>query len=249
MHKQPYLTLLDPHAEDEPFPPVDMAWEEPNGLLAIGGNLNITRLLTAYRSGIFPWYSADEPIYWWSPNPRAVIYPHNINFPRSLRKIMRNKGYCIRFDGQFPAVVNACAAPRAKTEDTWITPEMYHAYCHLFRLGHAHSVEVYNKNKELVGGLYGVAANGVFSGESMFSREPSTSKLALIALAYHLQQWGFHLIDCQVESPHLMRMGAENISRKHYLKILRATHTPKVHWRFNTKFDLSQWQPEKTLFK
>lgn len=237
------LTLLNPNVDNEVFPPVDMAWDEPNGLLAVGGNLHPMRLINAYQSGVFPWFSPNEPIYWWSPNPRAVLYPHKIRFSRSLRKVMRNKGYSINFDQDFPATVNACAAPRAGNGGTWITNEMFQAYCNLHRLGYAHSVEVRNQDNELIGGLYGVVANGVFSGESMFSKTPNTSKLALVALAYHLQQWGFHLIDCQIESDHLLSMGAEEISRSHYINILKQTQTPAIDWQFDQTTDLSHWQP------
>jgi leucyl/phenylalanyl-tRNA--protein transferase len=244
MQDEPSLTLLDPSVDNEPFPPVEMAWEEPNGLLAIGGNLHASRLLNAYRSGVFPWYSDNEPIYWWSPDPRAVLFPHNIRFSRSLRKVIRNKGYTITFDKSFSAVVSACAAPRAYSDGTWITEDMFHAYCELAMQGQAHSVEVWNTNGDLVGGLYGVNANGVFSGESMFSKEPNTSKIALIALAYHLQKWGYALIDCQIESEHLLSMGAEEIKREQYIKILRSTQTPDAVWVVEDELNLSHWKPQ-----
>ncbi len=238
------LILLDPHASDEPFPPVEMAWEEPNGLLAFGGDLSEQRLINAYNSGIFPWYNPDEPIYWWSPDPRAVLYPNKIHLSRSLRKTIRNKGYSISFDRDFPAVVKSCAAPRMDSGGTWITNEMYLAYLHLHKIGRAHSVEVWNSDQELVGGLYGVVAGGVFSGESMFSKERDTSKVAFIALAWHMQHWGYSLIDCQIENPHLSSMGAENISRKKYMGILKTTrefsHSP---WEFDETVDLSYWKP------
>ena len=237
-----FLTVLDPYAPNEAFPPTELAWESPNGLLAVGGCLSVPRLINAYRSGIFPWFNQGEPIYWWSPDPRAVLYPHKIKFSRSLRKSMRNKGYKIFFDHDFTAVLKACAAPRSSQEGTWITDEMFQAYQSLHIAGIAHSVEVYNADDHLVGGLYGVAANGVFSGESMFSRERDVSKIALIALAYHLHQWGFSLIDCQMESAHLTSMGAENISRNHYIKILRQTHPIDVQWQIDHGCDLSRWQ-------
>lgn len=247
-----YLTLLDPYASDEPFPPLEMAWEEPNGLLAMGGDLTTERLITAYQSGIFPWFSPEEPIYWWSPDPRAVIYPHKINFRRSLRKNMRNKGYRITFDHCFDEVVKACAAPRSYSEGTWITQEMFDAYFKLHQLGLAHSVEVWNANDELVGGLYGVDTGKIFSGESMFSLERDTSKMAFIALAKQTQAWDYKLIDCQIENPHLMSMGAENIPRNEYLKILRsatildAQIAEKRHWTIEVDcIKLSQWQPEE----
>ncbi|HFC93260.1 MAG TPA: leucyl/phenylalanyl-tRNA--protein transferase [Leucothrix mucor] len=247
----PFLTLLDPYSSDEPFPPVEMAWNEPNGLLAMGGDLSSERLINAYRSGIFPWFSPEEPIYWWSPDPRAVLYPHKINFRRSLRKTMRNKGYRITFDHSFAEVVHACAAPRSYTDGTWITQEMYHAYIALHKLNIAHSVEVWNSENKLVGGLYGVDTGGVFSGESMFSIERDTSKMAFIALAKLTQQRGHTLIDCQIENPHLISMGAENIPRQHYIKVLNTTASisvntvPVDNWKMEIDCaELSQWQPE-----
>ena len=244
------LILLDPHASDEPFPPVDLAWEEPNGLLAFGGDLSPTRLINAYRSGVFPWYNPEEPIYWWCPDPRAVLYPTQIHLSKSLRKSIRNKlghGYEIRFDSDFANVVKSCAAPRDSSGGTWITNEMFHAYLELHKLGIAHSVEVWNDKNELVGGLYGIATGGVFSGESMFSNEPDVSKIALAALTWHIQKWGYSLIDCQIENPHLMRMGAVNIPRKEYLTTLKTSrYFNQPEWKFDTDCELSYWQPDLT---
>lgn len=240
------LTLLDPHASDEPFPPVELAFTEPNGLLAFGGDLSPERLVNAYQSGIFPWYNPDEPIYWWSPDPRAVLFPNKIKLRRSLRKSIRNKGYKISFDQDFTGVVQSCATARSSSGGTWISNEMFMAYTQLFKLGIAHSVEVLNDRDELVGGLYGVATGGVFSGESMFSTERDASKVAFIALAWHLQQWGYSLIDCQIENSHLSSMGAENIARKEYLNILKTTQCfEHQDWGFNPDCDLSHWQPEQ----
>ncbi len=240
------LTLLDPHASNEPFPPVELAFTEPNGLLAFGGDLSPTRLINAYQSGIFPWYNPDEPIYWWSPDPRAVLYPEKIILRRSLRKSIRNKGYKISFDKDFSGVVQSCAAARTNSGGTWISNEMFMAYSQLFKLGVAHSVEIWNAKNELVGGLYGVATGGVFSGESMFSNERDTSKIAFIALAWHLQQWGYSLIDCQIENSHLTSMGAENIDRKGYLSILKTTqYFVHEEWSFDPECDLSHWLPNK----
>ena len=239
------LVLLDPHASDEPFPPVEMAWDEPNGLLAFGGDLSPNRLINAYKSGIFPWYNPDEPIYWWSPNPRAVLFPNKIRLSRSLRKTIRNKGYTITFDKEFSGVVQACAEPRLQSGGTWITNEMHLAYIKLHHMKVAHSVEIWNKEKKLVGGLYGVSSGGVFSGESMFSKEKSTSKIAFIALAWHLQNWGYSIIDCQIENSHLSSMGAENIPRKKYLEILKTSQFfNHEKWAYNTECDLSHWQPQ-----
>ncbi len=239
------LTLLDANWPEEPFPPVEVAWEEPNGLLAVGGDLSLPRLLNAYKAGIFPWFGPREPIYWWSPDPRAVLFPHKIRITRSLRKSMRNKGYRVTFDTCFADVVDACAAPRAYTNGTWITHEMHTAYCMLHARDIAHSIEVWNPAGELVGGLYGVVTGGVFNGESMFSREPDTSKMAMVAMAYHLQKWGFAVIDCQIANPHLVNMGAENIPRADYLSILHQhLHKPAVRWEVDEAFDLSTWEPQ-----
>lgn len=241
--KEP-LTLLDPHSSDEPFPDVNNALTEPNGLLAFGGDLSPTRLVNAYKSGIFPWFNPDEPIYWWSPNPRAVLYPKKIKLRRSLRKSIRNKDYKITFDQDFSGVIQSCATVRSNSGGTWISNEMFMAYKHLFNLGLAHSVEIWNSDNELVGGLYGVATGGVFSGESMFSRESDTSKIAFIALAWHLQNWGYTLIDCQIRNSHLTSMGAENIDRKKYLSILKTTqYFNHTEWIFDPQCDLSHWQP------
>ena len=245
------LVLLDPHASDEPFPPVEMAWEEPNGLLAFGGDLSPTRLTNAYKSGIFPWFNPDEPIYWWCPDPRAVLFPEQIKISKSLRKSIRKiikSGYSIRFDTDFSSVVKACAAPRMFSGGTWITNEMHDAYQRLFEQGTAHSVEVWNDSDELVGGLYGIASGGVFSGESMFSRERDVSKIAFAALAWHSQHWGYSVIDCQIENSHLTSMGAINIPRKKYLQILKTSREfTQPKWEFVEDNDLSRWEPKNTL--
>ena len=238
------LTLLDANWSEQPFPPVEMAWDEPNGLLAVGGDLSVPRLLNAYQAGIFPWFGPREPIYWWSPNPRAVLFPHKVHLTRSLRKSMRNKGYRITFDHCFSQVVQACAAPRSYADGTWITHEMHDAYWDLHHHGRAHSIEVWNAEQILVGGLYGVVTGGVFNGESMFSREPDTSKIAMVAMAYHLQQWGFAVIDCQILNSHLLSMGAEQIPRSEYLTLLNNhINLPMPSWQVNHTVDLSRWQP------
>lgn len=239
------LHLLNPNRPDEDFPPVELAWDEPNGLLAVGGDLSLPRLVNAYSHGIFPWFGPREPIYWWSPDPRAVLFPQHIHITRSLRKSMRNKGYQVQFDRNFPEVVRACSAPRSYTNGTWITADMHAAYCRLHQAGYAHSVEIYDASgKELLGGLYGVAMGGVFCGESMFSREPDTSKMALVALACHLHTWGFAVIDCQMPNPYLMSMGAETISRADFLQVLAHNrHTPATaSWQVDTGVDLSRWE-------
>jgi leucyl/phenylalanyl-tRNA--protein transferase len=178
-----------------------------------------------------------------------VLYPNQIRLSRSLRKSIRskfNKGYEIRFDTDFSAVVKSCAAPRTQSGGTWITNEMFLAYVELHKMGIAHSVEVWNDKNKLVGGLYGISTGGVFSGESMFSKERDVSKVAFAALAWHMNDWGYSLIDCQIENPHLMSMGAINIPRKDYLAVLKTTKFFKQSdWVYNADCDLSHWQPNK----
>ena len=202
------------------FPPVAHAMAEPNGLLAAGGDLSTDRLLAAYREGIFPWYSDGQPILWWSPNPRAVLFPERVRIPRSLHRVLRSGQFRVSMDTAFERVIRACAAPRKDDEGTWITSEMLHAYERLHRLGLAHSVEVW-RAENLVGGLYGVAFGRLFFGESMFSRTNDASKVALVHLCGQLLEWGFPLIDCQQTSAHLQRMGAEDIPRSDFVRLLR----------------------------
>lgn len=214
------LPWLDPRDDGQPFPPPDRALTEPDGLLAVGGSLSPRRLLRAYRQGIFPWYSVDQPILWWSPNPRLVLFPESVNVARSLRQTLKKGRFTWTVDAAFATVIAACAAPRAgQNAGTWITPEMNRAYCRLYRLGHAHSIETWHQG-ELVGGLYGVAVGQVFFGESMFSLMSDASKTALVILAAQLRRWGFALIDCQVRTEHLARMGAVEINRAVFLQLL-----------------------------
>ena len=213
------LPWLDPRDDGQPFPPPDRALTEPDGLLAAGGNLSPRRLLRAYRQGIFPWYSTGQPILWWSPDPRLVLFPESVNISRSLRQTLKKGRFTLTADTAFSATIAACAAPRAGQAGTWITPEMNRAYCRLHRLGHAHSIETWHGN-ELVGGLYGVAVGQVFFGESMFSAMSDASKVALATLATQLRRWGFALIDCQVRTEHLARMGAVEIARATFLQLL-----------------------------
>ena len=214
------LYLLDSEHPEAPFPPVGEAETEPNGLLAVGGDLSSQRLLNAYRQGIFPWYSPGQPILWWSPDPRTVLFPEKIRISRSLAKTLRNKPFTLSFDRDFESVVAACAAPRNYQQETWITSQMAQAYNALHRFGHAHSVEVWHQGK-LAGGLYGVAIGRVFFGESMFSVQRDGSKVALVHLAQHLVDWGYRMIDCQVYSSHLVSLGAEEISRARFCEHLR----------------------------
>ncbi|WP_319024688.1 leucyl/phenylalanyl-tRNA--protein transferase [Microbulbifer hainanensis] len=214
-----YLTLLD--SESIEFPPTSGALSDPNGLLAIGGDLSPDWLLAAYRRGIFPWYSDDQPILWWSPSPRCVVFPEHFAIRRSLRKTLRRGNFAVTFDRAFDAVVEACRAPRADAEGTWITDEMRDAYCEMHWRGHAHSVEVW-REQELVGGLYGVALGRIFFGESMFHRVTDASKVAFVHLVRQLELWGCPLIDCQVSNPHLTSLGAVEVSREDFERLLEA---------------------------
>jgi leucyl/phenylalanyl-tRNA--protein transferase len=215
------MIVLRPGRHDLRFPPVEYA--TPEGLLAVGGDLSSERLLEAYRHGIFPWYSAGQPILWWSPDPRAVLYPDKLRISRSLRKTLKHGHFHVRFDSCFRQVMLACAAPRAQHPDggTWITDDMVNAYCRLHDLGYAHSIETWSQDR-LVGGLYGVALGGVFFGESMFARATDASKVALAALVSRLRAWNFTLLDCQLPSAHLASLGAEEIPRPVFLAELAA---------------------------
>lgn len=204
----------DPQA---PFPDVATALRRPEGLLAFGGDLSPTRLLNAYRHGIFPWFSPGQPILWWSPDPRTVLRSDGVRLSRRFRRALRGSDWQARADTAFDAVVAACAtAPRRGQDGTWISDDMRRAYGALHRLGHAHSVEVY-AGERLVGGIYGVALGRMFFGESMFSAESGGSKAALAALAHRLHGWGWPLIDAQVENDHLRRLGAETWPRARFL--------------------------------
>jgi len=194
------------------FPPVETALADPNGLLAMGGDLSLARLLDAYRHGIFPWFNAGEPILWWCPDPRMVLAPDEVRITRSLAKRLRHGDFELRVDTAFVDVMRGCAAPRGDDGGTWISPVMVAAYSRLFEAGYAHSVETW-RDGQLVGGLYGVAIGRMFYGESMFSRETDASKVALVRLAQQLQRWEFGLIDCQMETPHLARMGGRTMPR------------------------------------
>jgi leucyl/phenylalanyl-tRNA--protein transferase len=215
-HKPSRPRLLDPR--DLAFPDVELALREPNGLLAVGGDLSPARLIEAYRNGIFPWYGEGEPILWWSPHPRMVLFPERLHVSRSLRKLLKQGRYNVTFDQDFASVIKQCAALREG--GTWITQEMQHAYCKLHELGYAHSVEC-RRDDKLAGGLYGVALGRVFFGESMFSLEPNASKVALVRLAERLRQSGYRMIDCQVHSAHLQGMGAQDIPRAEFLRMLK----------------------------
>jgi leucyl/phenylalanyl-tRNA--protein transferase len=209
-------------SEAPEFPPLDTALAEPNGLLAAGGDLDPRRILAAYRRGIFPWYSAGEPILWWSPDPRMVLLPDELKISRSFAKTLRNANYEVRLDTTFDDVIHACAVmPRDGQPGTWITAEMQEAYRALHRLGYAHSVETWIDGK-LAGGLYGIALGQAFYGESMFSHVRDASKIALAHLCAHLKQRGFGIIDCQMETAHLASLGARPIPRRDFVARLDA---------------------------
>ncbi|QIK38495.1 leucyl/phenylalanyl-tRNA--protein transferase [Caldichromatium japonicum] len=216
------IPWLDPDDHSH-FPAPHLALAEPNGLLAIGGDLSPTRLLQAYRRGIFPWFGPGDPILWWSPDPRAVLFPTQLRISRSLRKRLRRCGLTTTLDRAFRAVIQQCAAPREPKGGTWLVPEMIAAYCQLHTLGLAHSVEVWQGNT-LVGGLYGVALGRVFFGESMFSRVDDASKIALVHLCEQLVDWDFVLIDCQMMTAHLHSLGAVALARAEFLTLI-AEHT------------------------
>ena len=223
--------IIPPHAPPDFFPPVDQAMHEPDGLLAIGGDLSCERLLAAYCRGIFPWYNDGEPILWWSPNPRCVLIPGKIHVSRRLARTARQSTVNVRLDTCFDDVIRGCAAPRGYTDQTWITSDMARAYSDLHRAGHAHSVEAFEDNK-LVGGLYGIAVGRAFFGESMFSVRRDASKLVLMALSAWLEKHEFGLIDCQVASSHLMSMGATLIPRAEFIqriiRLCRLETVPQV---------------------
>ncbi|MDD5461696.1 MAG: leucyl/phenylalanyl-tRNA--protein transferase [Methylococcales bacterium] len=213
------LVVLDPKNPEQDFPLVAKALKEPDGLLAIGGCLSVKRLIKAYRHGIFPWYNTGEPILWWSPNPRLVLFPNKLIVSRSLRKILRKNNFSVTFDQAFNDIITACAGYRKEGPGTWITTEISQAYNELHRLGIAHSVETW-LDGNLVGGLYGVALGRVFFGESMFHTRTDASKVAFVRLVEQLKAWDYQLIDCQVHTDHLASFGAEEISRSYFIQLL-----------------------------
>ncbi|MDK9725099.1 MAG: leucyl/phenylalanyl-tRNA--protein transferase [Sterolibacteriaceae bacterium MAG5] len=222
------------------FPPLESALKEPNGLLAAGGDLSPQRLVSAYARGIFPWYSAGEPILWWSPDPRMVLFPDEIAISRSLAKTLRNRAYEVRLDTAFADVVTACAtSPRDGQAGTWITAEMQAAYRRLHELGFAHSVETWIDGR-LAGGLYGIAIGRAFYGESMFARVTDASKIALAHLGVQLRRLGFGIIDCQMETRHLASLGARPIPRREFRALLDRLVVENVapgHWRTDAVAD------------
>ncbi len=229
----PYWIYPDEETEIR-FPDVRHALVEPNGLLAIGGDLCSERLLLAYRSGIFPWFGPDQPILWWSPDPRLVLFPERLHVSRSLARVLRREQFTVTMDRDFAAVISECAAPRRGQAGTWITKTMRDAYLRLHREGHAHSVECWQEG-ELVGGLYGVAIGRIFFGESMFARVPDASKVAFVRLVGQLEDWGYPLIDCQVHTEHLASLGASPLPRDEFVGMLErycGSEPAQARWEF-----------------
>lgn len=237
--------LLDA-APDAPFPSPERALVDPDGLLAVGGDLSPVRFLNAYHSGIFPWFSKGEPILWWSPSQRAVFRSNGVHLASRLRRRLRNSGWTVRADTAFARVVAGCAAPREhQVGGSWITQDMQQAYLQLHQLGHAHSIEVF-ADDTLVGGLFGLSVGQLFCGDSMYSVASGASSLALAALAWRLQDWGWPLIDAQVPNPHTLRLGVERWPRAAYLAALaqqRALPAPIGHWRDH----FGQWSAHTVL--
>jgi len=240
IRQHPYR--IDPYDPVQAFPDVSLALQEPDGLLAVGGDLGSARILAAYRHGIFPWYSEGQPILWWSPDPRLVLFPANLKVSRSLRKTLNQRGFRVTMDRSFAAVIAACAEPRAQSFGTWITREMSDAYCNLHREGWAHSVECW-QGEQLVGGLYGIAIGRMFFGESMFSRQPNASKVAFCQLVRQLTAWDFGLVDCQVYSSHLASLGAEEIPRRRFTEHLEILCEGGQHsdWTFDDELLNRPW--------
>lgn len=222
----------------QPFPPVDTALDYPNGLLAAGGDLSPATLLCAYRQGIFPWFSPEDPILWWCPDPRMVLYPQKLKISRSFKRALRQKDYEIRIDSAFVEVMKKCAEPRDGQRGTWITGQMIDAYSKLHELGIAHSVETWSSGI-LVGGLYGISLGKMFFGESMFSRKTDASKIAFAHLVRFLEKEGVAMIDCQMKTAHLESLGAEEIPRELFCRLVaELTSMPDLagNWRMNHEF-------------
>ncbi|AWM80392.1 leucyl/phenylalanyl-tRNA--protein transferase [Gammaproteobacteria bacterium ESL0073] len=226
------LTLLSD--EDLTFPPLEQALTEPDGLLAMGGDLSPTRLEAAYRHGCFPWFNPEDPILWWSPDPRMVLFPDQLHVSRSMRRLLNASTFDVTYDQEFSAVIEGCSQPRDYTDLTWITDDMRQAYLTLHELGLAHSVEIWQQG-ELVGGLYGLLIGRLFFGESMFSRVTNASKFGFIQLVYKLRKAGVVLIDCQMHTSHLQSLGADLIPRKVFASYLRdyQYQSISIDWKYS----------------
>lgn len=230
------MQLITQDTPETQFPPLEDASEE--GLVAVGGDITPVRVLSAYRQGIFPWYSDDQPVLWWSPEPRAVLYPEDIKISKSLGKTLRKGIFTVTADRSFSDVIQACGQPRKQSPEggTWITADMIETYTLLYHWGYGHSIEVWHEGN-LAGGLYGLSLGGAFFGESMFSRKPDASKVALVFLAQYAMKHGIELIDCQLPTEHLSSMGAVNISRSKYMELLEKAlrHKDRTrHWELET---------------
>ncbi|WP_334062353.1 leucyl/phenylalanyl-tRNA--protein transferase [Alteromonas genovensis] len=236
---------------DAPFPPVHEALDDPNGLLAFGGDLSPQRLFSAYSQGIFPWFSDDEPLLWWSPDPRAIISLDDFCVSKSLKKLVRQRKYTVTLNHAFDRVIDTCSAiPRVTqsgsgvSNETWITDDMKAAYSQLHGLGIAHSVEVW-ENEELVGGLYGVGIGKVYCGESMFHKKSNASKLAMVALVEHMRSQQMAFIDCQLPTDHLASLGASTVSRKDFIKTLRENNqTVNSQGELSSEY-AQRWRPRE----
>ena len=238
------LPWLDPHNEHAPFPHADDALENPDGLVAAGGDLSPTRILRAYHQGLFPWYEEDQPILWWSPNPRGILYPQSYIAHKSLLRTLKRNNWHITHDESFHEVMTACAEPRGYARGTWITQEMIRAYTELHQLSYAHSVEVRDESKHIIGGIYGISIGTIFFGESMFSRITDSSKIALLFLSAYLDTWGYKVIDTQLPSKHLASLGGIEISREKYLSLLSQHTQEQVHenaWQNDFELNIFDW--------
>lgn len=233
-------TLYTLDDKDLAFPNHNYALTNPNGLLAIGGDLSAPRLISAYNNGIFPWFEQSDPILWWSPDPRAIIYLDELRINRSLHKFLQKSPYQITINKNFEHVIHQCANAPFRSDDTWIVNDMVKAYINLHQQGFAHSIEIWH-HQTLIGGLYGVAINGYFSGESMFYTKANASKLALVALTTLLKEQGINFIDCQIQNPFLQSMGAIEISRLKFLSLQNQA--------INHQIDKSIWQSREITFR
>ncbi|HEX6930370.1 MAG TPA: leucyl/phenylalanyl-tRNA--protein transferase [Gammaproteobacteria bacterium] len=242
------LHWITPDEPADAFPPVDRALRDPDGLLAVGGDLGRDRLLSAYRKGIFPWFNPGQPVLWWSPDPRAVLFPADLHLSRSLRRTLKRGHFTWSIDADFEAVIRACATTSRRGQaGTWITDEMFAAYCDLHAEGHAHSVEVWNGTR-LAGGIYGIASGRVFFGESMFAHETDASKAALAVLVREMIARDFVVLDCQVASAHLASLGSREIPRVDFLALLErhAQPTTPGRWRLEVATgDLGDFDPAR----
>jgi leucyl/phenylalanyl-tRNA--protein transferase len=217
----------------DPFPPVEHALADPDGLLAAGGTLALRRLVEAYRRGIFPWFNEGDPVLWWSPDPRTVLVPSRLHVSHSLRKRLKKGAFLVTMDAAFARVLDGCAAPRTQETGTWLTPQMRRAYSALHNAGLAHSIEVW-MDGELAGGIYGVSMGRMFFGESMFTRRTDASKIAMAQLAAQLDRWRFPLIDCQLATDHLRSLGAEPMPRRQFVRIVeKLVKEPAPRWEFD----------------